>query len=77
MEDEKGEFTFRKWNYRRPNVEYGENNDDEIEASCPISCFCCFLVESYFKLSFPETVNVVKDGTMTPDQIFSSEELEV
>ena len=44
MEDEKGEFTFRKWNYRRPNVEYGENNDDEIEASCPISCFCCFLM---------------------------------
>lgn len=59
IENEKGEFTFRKWNHRRPTVAFGESNDEEIEASCPIACFCCFIVEYFFKLAFPETIDII------------------
>ena len=59
MENSVGVNTFRQWNPDREDVAYGEDNGSSTEASCPITCICCFLVEKIFKAVFQETVDVL------------------
>jgi hypothetical protein len=40
MQKSDGVFTFRKWNPKKQDCLYGENNDPEDEAVC-LFCACC------------------------------------
>jgi hypothetical protein len=45
-----------------------EDNSSSTEATCPIHCLCCFLVEKLFKAVFQETINYCRFGMMDADQ---------
>ena len=49
MQDKNGRFVFRKWNPKKIDVPFGEDNSAQDEVHCPAYCLCCFLVESAFK----------------------------
>ena len=45
-------FTFRQWNPKNEFAEWGEDNGSDTDATCPVFCLCCFLVEKFFKMGF-------------------------
>ena len=45
-------YTFRQWNRENTHAEQGEDNGSSTDATCPVTCFCCFLVEKCFKAIF-------------------------
>ena len=62
MTDEQGRFTFRQWNPDKEDVQWGDNNDSNTDASCPVTCFCCFIVEKCFKVISMEVMNYCQSG---------------
>lgn len=53
---ETDKYTFRPWNPNDIDAAVGQE-EDVTEASCPIVCFCCFIVEKCFKSLFAEHVD--------------------
>lgn len=56
---ESDKFTFRPWNPLDVKAEVGDE-EDVTEASCPIVCICCFIVEKCFKSMFKEHVDEIR-----------------
>jgi len=52
MQNEHGRYTFRQWNPTKIDTPWGENNDSDTDASCPIFCVCCYFVEKFMKEAF-------------------------
>lgn len=52
IQNDDGIYTMRQWNPTKVDVAYGDNNDSSTDASCPITCICCFVVEKLFKSVF-------------------------
>ena len=52
VQNDEGTFTFRQWNPEMINARIGEDNDSDKNATCPITCFCCWAVEKCFKSVF-------------------------
>ena len=61
---DEGQATFRAYN---PKAIADVDNSSSTEASCPIHCLCCFLVEKLFKGVFQETVNYCRFGMSDAD----------
>lgn len=59
MENSVGNYTFRQWNPEKEQVGFGEDNGSSTEASCPVTCICCWAVEKVFKTIFQETIDVL------------------
>jgi hypothetical protein len=49
-------------------VNFGENNDSNTDASCPITCLCCFVVEKLFKVLAMEVMNYCRPGQQSLDE---------
>ena len=47
-----------------------ESTDPKIEAGCPISCICCWLVELLFKAITKDTLNEVHESKKSSDELF-------
>ena len=65
-----GAVTFRQWNPEKENVAWGEDNDGDTDATCPITCICCWAVEKIFKSVFQEVVDVLEYNDHSPKQLF-------
>jgi hypothetical protein len=59
MQDEKGRFAFRKWNPRKIDAPWEEDNSGVDPTHCPAFCICCHLVEKSFKEGFEEVIDRV------------------
>lgn len=64
--DDKGtETSFRQWNPQKLTVPWGQDNsstdaeDQEQERSTCYYCSIFALVERFFKINFPEVINVM------------------
>ena len=47
-----------------------ESTDPKIDAGCPISCICCWLVELLFKAITKDTLNEVHESKKSSDELF-------
>lgn len=74
MENSVGAITFRQWNPNREDVAWGEDNGSSTDAACPMTCFCCFIVEKIFKAVFQEVIDVldVNGAFSSPQGCFDS-----
>lgn len=52
-------YIFRQWNPENTHAAWGEDNGSSTDATCPVSCICCFVVEKCFKAAFQETVDEI------------------
>ena len=52
-------YTLRPWN---PLKEKDTNNDPDVSVSCPITCICCYIVESLFKHISLEMIDEIIDS---------------
>ena len=65
-----GVQTFRPYNPERVHVPFGEDNGSPEDATCPITCLCCWIIEKCFKSVFQESVNFIEVGHLTSEDIF-------
>lgn len=54
----------------RIDVPFGDDNGSPDDASCPITCFCCWAIEKCFKSVFQETLNFIEVGMLTSGDVF-------
>lgn len=69
MENDSQELTFRQWNPSKPNVPFGEDNGSSTDATCPVTCICCFLIEKCFKAVFQEVIDYCSYGTKSAEDV--------
>ena len=50
--------------------EKDSNNDPDISVSCPITCICCYIVESLFKHLSCEVIDEITDSRKSSQEIF-------
>jgi hypothetical protein len=62
MQNDQGAYTFRQWNPDKTEVAWGENNDSNTDATCPVTCICCWIVEKLFKTLAMEVMNYCRSG---------------
>lgn len=67
MQNQQGVFTFRQWNPDKEQAAWGENNDSNTDATCPVTCFCCWVVEKLFKTLSMEVMNYCRSGQQSLD----------
>lgn len=63
-------MTFRQWNPKKETAAWGENNDGDTDASCPVVCICCWLVEMAFKTVCQEVIDVLEYNDESSEAIF-------
>lgn len=59
IQGENETYTLRPWN---PLKEKESNNDPDVSVSCPITCICCYIVESLFKHLSCEVIDEITDS---------------
>ena len=57
-------------NPKRINAGFHDDNENEINAECPVTCLCCWLTELMFKAVFKETINFIQPKIMNAEEVF-------
>ena len=71
MVNKNQEFTLRQWNPKQIKVAFDQDNGSSVEASCPMTLICCYVVEKLFKVMAQETINEVRVGLKSTDEVFA------